>query len=256
MTLPALFVSHGAPDLPLSNTPARGFTESLGSRYPDARAVLVVSAHWEGRVNTVGAAERPETIHDFGGFDPRLYRLKYPARGSTELSPRVSELLEGAGIEHARDNRRGLDHGAWVPLLLAFPEAELPVVQLSLRWGASAAENFVLGQALAPLRKEGVLIVGSGATVHNLRALAPEGSPPPEWAVDFNDWVVEGVTSGNVEKLLAFPDAPKSARSAHPTHEHLMPVFVVLGAGGGSGRLLHQSFSYGSIGMTSFEAGA
>jgi 4,5-DOPA dioxygenase extradiol len=255
MTLPSLFVAHGAPDLPYSSTPARAFTASLGARYPALRAILVISAHWEARMPTIGTAPAPETIHDFGGFDDRLYSLTYPARTSAPVIAEVSQALEAAGIPHATDAGRGYDHGVWIPLLLAFPKADVPVIQLSLRRGASAAENYAMGQALAPLRDKGVLIVGSGATVHNLRMIAREGTPAPEWARAFDDWIVSAVETGQTDRLLGFPAEPQGARQAHPTPEHLMPLYVALGAGGGRGRALHRSFSWGSIGMTSFAFG-
>lgn len=255
MTLPSLFIAHGAPDLPFSATPARAFTETLGPHFPGLRAILVISAHWEARVTTIGTAPAPETIYDFGGFDDRLYSLTYPARPSAEVIAEVAQALEAAGIPHAEDARRGYDHGVWIPLMLAFPKADVPVIQLSLRRGASAAENYALGQALAPLRDKGVLIVGSGATVHNLHALAREGSPAPDWAQAFDDWIVSGVEEGDVDRLLQFPTAPANARMAHPTPEHLMPLYVALSAGGGRGKALHRSFSWGSIGMTSFAFG-
>lgn len=255
MTLPTLFVSHGAPDLLLSETPASGFLKTLAARYPSPRAILVVSAHWESGVNTIGAAAAPETIHDFGGFDPVLYTMRYGAHTSAEMVAEIDAALTAAGISHATNTARGYDHGVWVPLLLAWPKADVPVVQLSLRRGASAEENLRLGQALAPLRDEGVLIVGSGASVHNLGAMNYEGTPAPDWAREFEEWVVKGVTSGDTAALLQFPKAPATARIAHPTPEHLMPLYVAMGAGGGKGKAIHRSFSWGSIGMTSFEFG-
>lgn len=255
MTLPSLFLAHGAPDLPYSRTPARAFTEGLGVRYPGLRAILVISAHWEAPLPTIGTAHAPETIYDFGGFDDRLYGLTYPAHTSAPVIAEVSQALDAAGIPHAEDQTRGYDHGAWIPLLLAFPKADVPVIQLSLRRGASAAENFAMGQALAPLRDKGVLIVGSGATVHNLRQIAREGTPAPDWARSFDDWIVSGVEAGGTDRLLRFPAEPAGARKAHPTPEHLMPLYVALGAGGRRGRALHRSFSWGSIGMTSFAFG-
>jgi 4,5-DOPA dioxygenase extradiol len=252
MTLPSLFLAHGAPDLPLSSTPAHGFTESVGQRYPAAKAILVISAHWEAQVPTIGTAAAPETVYDFGGFDERLYSLTYPARTSAAVVGMVAQALTAADIAYAEDAARGYDHGVWIPLLLAFPKADLPVVQLSLRRGASAAENYALGQALAPLRDQGVLIIGSGSTVHNLRALTREGSTPPDWARAFDDWIVAGVQQGDVAGLVQFPAAPATARMAHPTPEHLMPFYVAFGAGGGRGAVIHRSFSWGSIGMTSF----
>ncbi len=199
MTLPSLFLAHGAPDLPYSHTPARAFTESLGASYPGLRAILVISAHWEARLPTIGTAPAPETIYDFGGFDDRLYSLTYPAHTSASVIAEVAQALDAAGIPHAEDPARGYDHGVWIPLLLAFPKADVLVIQLSLRRGASAAENYAMGKALAPLRDKGVLIVGSGATVHNLRLIAREGTPAPDWARAFDDWIVSGVEDGDTE---------------------------------------------------------
>ncbi len=254
-TLPALFLGHGAPDLVISETPAKTFLESLAMNYPGVRAILAISAHWEARVNTVGSGATPPTIHDFGGFDPMLYTLSYPARTTPDLIKRVDALLDKADIPRAADPSRGYDHGVWIPLMIAYPAADIPVVQLSLRHGASAAENLLLGRALAPLRDEGVLIVGSGATVHNLRRIGYEGTPPPDFADAFNNWVIKGATSGDVAALARFPDGAPNAHLAHPTPEHLMPFYVALGAGGGRGSVIHQSFSWGSIAMTSFEFG-
>ena len=254
MTLPALFIAHGAPDLPLSTTPARAFTEALGQRYAGVKAILVISAHWEARVPTIGTAAAPETVYDFGGFDDRLYSMRYPARTSANVVVEVAAALKAAGIDYAEDARRGYDHGVWIPLMLAFPKADVPVVQLSLRHGASAAENVALGKALAPLRDKGVLIVGSGAIVHNLRAIAREGTPAPDWARAVDDYIVTAIETGDEAALLKVLDT-QGGRIAHPTPEHLMPLFVALGAGGGVGHALHRSFSWGSISMTSFAFG-
>jgi 4,5-DOPA dioxygenase extradiol len=255
MTLPSLFLAHGAPDLPFSRTPARAFTESLGARFPGPRGIVIISAHWEARQPTIGTAPAPETVHDFGGFDDRLYDLTYPARTDAALTAEVRQALATAGIAAAEDATRGYDHGVWIPLMLAFPGADIPIVQLSLRRGAGAAENYAMGQALAPLRDSGILIVGSGAIVHNLRAIAPEGTPAPDWARTFEDWITTAVEAGETDRLLAFPAEPAGARIAHPTSEHLMPLYVAMGAGGGRGRALHRSFSWGSIAMTSFAFG-
>lgn len=254
MTLPALFIAHGAPDLPLSTTPARAFTAELGKRFAGVKAILVISAHWEDRLPTIGTAVAPETIHDFGGFDQRLYAMRYPARTSAEVVSEVAAALQASGIAFAEDSQRGYDHGVWIPLMLAFPKADVPVVQLSLRYGASAAENVALGKALRPLRDKGILIVGSGAIVHNLRAIAREGTPAPDWAKAVDDYVVTAVEKGDEASLLKLLDT-QGGRIAHPTPEHLMPLFVALGAGGGSGHAMHRSFSWGSISMTSFAFG-
>ncbi|MEL6317432.1 MAG: class III extradiol ring-cleavage dioxygenase [Pseudomonadota bacterium] len=253
---PSLFLAHGAPDLPLGDHSAKRFLLGLAPRLPELEAILIVSAHWEAAVPTLGTAPRPDTVHDFGGFPHELYDLRYPAATSPALIERAEALLAAAGLAPARDPRRGFDHGAWVPLSLAFPEATTPVVQLSLQRGGSAERHLEIGRALAPLRREGVLIVGSGATVHNLRALAPEGAPAPGWAEAFDAWTADAVARRDAETLAGFPRAPVEARRAHPTPEHFLPLLVAFAAGGGEGRRIHHSYSYGSIGMASYAFGA
>ena len=166
-TLPSLFVSHGPPTMVLDDIPVRGALARIGRELPRPRAILCVSAHWLAEVPTVSLAERPETIHDFYGFDRALYELAYPAPGAPELARRTAELLKEAGIHCEGAPDRGLDHGAWEPLMLMYPEADVPVTQLSLQADADPAAHLNLGRALAPLRAEGVLIVGSGTAIHN-----------------------------------------------------------------------------------------
>ena len=257
MTLPSLFLSHGAPDLPFSPIAARDFTRDLGRRYPGLRGIVIVSAHWEAARPTIGTAAQPGTVHDFGGFDRKLYQLRYPAATAPAVISALSDALAAAGIAYDTDPRRGYDHGVWVPLMLAFPAAEVPVVQLSLPWGADARACHRLGQALAPLRDQGILVIGSGSLVHNLGRVGREGAPTPAWAQDFDDWFVAGALAGDTDGLLAFPAAPASARIAHPTPEHLMPAYVALGAGNGDpARVLHRSFSWASLSMTALAFGA
>jgi 4,5-DOPA dioxygenase extradiol len=180
--------------------------------------------------------------------------MRYPARTAANVVADVADALKAAGIPYAEDATRGYDHGVWIPLMLAFPKADVPVIQLSLRHGASAAENLALGRALAPLRDRNVLIVGSGAIVHNLRAIAREGTPAPDWAKAVDDYIVTAVEKGDEAALLKVLDT-QGGRIAHPTPEHLMPLFVAMGAGGGAGHAIHRSFSWGSISMTSFAFG-
>lgn len=253
---PSLFLPHGAPDLLLTEHPAKRFLAELGGRVGRPAAILVVSAHWESPRLTLTSAEAPETVHDFYGFPADLYAYRYPAKTDAAVCRRTIELLADLGHAVDADPARGFDHGAWVPLLLAFPAADIPVVQLSLLKGGTARQHFEIGQALAPLRDEGVLIVGSGSVTHNLRALGPEGAPPPDWATGFDDFVSLRVERGDWEALMRFPDAPASARQAHPTPEHFLPFFVAAGAGAADhGTLLHRSFSHGSISMAAFSFG-
>jgi len=255
--LPSLFLSHGAPDLPLSDHPAKRFLAGLSSQLPQPKSILVISAHWQAEVPTLTTAARPETIYDFSGFPQPLYSLKYPAESDVELIEQAKALLEGAGMPVGQDPRRGYDHGTWVPLLLAYGDADIPVVQLSLQHSGSARRHFEIGQALSPLRQKGVLIIGSGAAVHNLGTMMPEGTPAPNWAIEFEQWLDDNIQARNLDLLLEFPKTPEEARQAHPTPEHLMPIFVAMGAGwsGGHASRLHHSYSYGSISMACYAFG-
>lgn len=256
--LPSLFVSHGAPDLVVSGHPAAQFLTELGQALPRPEAILIVSAHWERADLAITASPAPATIHDFMGWPQELYGIRYPAPGAQWLAGEVADHLSKAGITLVPDARRGLDHGAWVPLHLAYPEADIPVAQMSLLRGGSARDHFDIGLALAPLREQGVLIIGSGSAVHNLRMMAPEGTPPPSWALAFDHWLADALERRDLADLGAFPDRPKDARIAHPTPEHLLPLFVALGAGWAANRStrLHQSWSYGSLSMSAYAFGA
>ncbi len=256
-SLPSLFLAHGAPDLPLGEHRAKRFLAGLSSQLPPPKSILIISAHWQAEVPTLTTAVAPKTIYDFSGFSQHLYALKYPAVTDTGLIERTKTLLADAGLQAGEDARRGYDHGTWVPLLLVYPNADIPVVQLSLQQGGNARQHFETGQALSPLREEGVLIIGSGGAVHHLGALAPEGTPAPDWAEGFDHWLDSNIQARNLEHLLEFPIMPEEARQAHPTLEHLMPIFVAMGAGwsGGHASRLHHSYSYGSLSMACFAFG-
>ncbi len=257
-TLPSLFLSHGAPDLPLTDHPAKQFMGELAATMPKPRAILIISAHWQTTSPRLSAAPAPDTIYDFGGFPDALYQMTYPAKTDQAVIERTQALLAEAGMTPEVDTKRGYDHGAWVPLILTYPDASVPVMQLSLLRKGDSEAHFQLGKVLAPLRDEGILIIGSGAATHNLRQMTREGTPPPAWALDFNQWLNDNVVSRDVDELKAFPSRPAMARDAHPTDEHLMPLFVAMGAGwdGGESRRIHNSFSYGSISMAAFAFGA
>ena len=193
-------------------------------------------------------AAQPRTIHDFAGFPRELYEIRYPAPGAPELAQRIVALLADAGLAAATDARWGLDHGAWVPLALMYPQADIPVVQLALQPALGPRHHFELGRALAPLREEGVLILGSGGATHNLRELGAPDTPPPPWARGFSDWLEQTVGVGDDAALLDYrARAPQAARN-HPSEEHLLPLFVAAGAGG-RGRRVHTSTTYGSLMM-------
>jgi 4,5-DOPA dioxygenase extradiol len=265
--LPSLFVSHGAPTLAIEHNETVAFLQSLGAQIERPRSILCVSAHWTTAVPTVSAAPQPETIHDFGGFPASLYQMRYDAPGAPGLAARAASLLDEAGIEAQVSPRRGLDHGAWIPLMLIYPEADIPVTQLSVQAEGGPAANFRLGRALAPLRSEGVLIVATGGAVHNLSRIGGEGSAPPDWAVQFDEWLYHKITEGAYEELMDYRRLAPYAALAHPTEEHLLPLFVAMGAGGSSDSAhqldekpravsLHRGWTHGSLSMAAYGFGA
>lgn len=252
MRQPVVFVSHGSPTLIRDATPAHEALRALGRSLPRPQAVLAVSAHWETAAPTLDVSERPQTIHDFGGFARDLYSLHYPAPGAPAVAARAQSLLEAAGYHPAPPATRGLDHGAWVPLGLLWPEADVPVTQLSVDPARDAGWHRALGAALAPLREEGVLIVASGAVTHNLRAMAwgTVHAPVPAWVDAFADWTAARVTAG--EPVDAWTAAPHAADN-HPSPEHFLPLAVAQGAAGTApGRQVHRSAEYGALRMDAF----
>jgi len=253
--MPVVFVSHGAPDALLKAPDAVDCWREIGRQIPPPTAVLVVSAHWEARRPTVSATAKPDTLHDFSGFSPELYRIQYPAPGAPALAERVVSLLSGAGVAADIHPNRGLDHGAWVPLSAMVPQANVPVTQLSLVRNADAAAHFALGQALAPLRDEGVLILASGAITHNFGWLDwhadGEHAPLPQASL-FTDWVADHLAAQDVPAMLAYRSAPYGAE-AHPSEEHFLPLFVALGAASGDTPQRYQPrFTYGGMSMDAF----
>ena len=253
MTLPSLFLSHGAPTLPLTATPARAFLSQLDGTLPRPKAILVISAHWETDAPAVNAVDWNETIHDFGGFPRALYDLRYPAPGSPPVAARVAETLRAAGIECDIDRRRGLDHGAWVPLLLMLPQADIPVLQLSVQPHLGPEHHLRVGRALAALRNEGVLIVGSGSFTHDLSEFRGHGAndPAPDWVNDFADWMDEALRKNRTDDLLNYRRTAPFAVKNHPTEEHLLPLYVALGAAGDDAiaERLHASATYSVLRM-------
>ena len=251
--MPVVFVSHGAPDALLRSPDTVDSWRDIGLRVSPPSAILVVSAHWEAARATASSSVLPETIYDFSGFSPELYRLRYPAPGAPGLAVRVAELL--SGMNAGLDKGRGLDHGAWVPLSVMYPEANIPVMQLSLVAGGSAAAHFEMGRMLVPLREQGVLILASGAITHNFSWLDWHYTPdqaPLARAVQFADWVAEKLAAGDVPALLDYRTAPRGAE-AHPSEEHFMPLLVALGAAGGDMPVRYQpKFTYGALAMDAY----
>ena len=253
--LPSLFISHGAPTLVFDlESPSYNAIADLADRLPaQPTGVIIVSAHWQAPTPCLTTAVEPETIHDFYGFPPGCYDLFYIAEGAPDLAVKAAGLIDGATL----DAERGLDHGAWVPLMLAFPAGDVPITQLSLPDSTDPMDSYALGRALAPLRDDGVLIVGSGGSVHNLRYWEPGSVEVTDWARAFDETVAEAVHAGDLDTLAALPATPEG-RQAHPTPEHYLPLLFAMGAAEGSvgtaakGRDIFRGFHDGSLGMSLF----
>ena len=260
--LPSLFISHGAPTFALEPGLAGGRLSALGRALARPQAVLVVSPHWMTPTPRVSLAAQPQTIHDFGGFDPALYRLSYAAPGHPALAQRALDLLNDAGWEAQADEHRGLDHGAWVPLMHLLPQADVPVFQVSLPTRLDAAAAWALGQTLAPLADEGVLIVGSGSLTHNLYEFRSGHEREEAYVAEFAAWVREAVEQGDRARLLRTLDDAPHARRAHPTPEHFWPLLVAAGAAGASDRdsalavrVIEGGIVHGVLAMDSYAFG-
>ncbi len=253
--LPSIFVSHGSPTLLIDDCAARDFLAGLGEQIGRPSVILCVSAHWEAMRPTLNAAAMPETIHDFQGFPERLFQERYDAPGSPEIAGEAAALLASSGLEGDIDPGRGLDHGAWVPLKLMYPAADIPVVQLSVQSALDAEHHRRVGEALRPLRERGVLIMGSGGATHNLRELnwREMNAPPQPHVAAFENWLVTSVSNGSVDELVNWRTCAPEAQRIHPTVEHFFPLFVPLGAATSPrGRVLHRSFTFAALSMAAF----
>jgi 4,5-DOPA dioxygenase extradiol len=254
--LPTLFLSHGSPMLAIEASPAGRFLDGLGDALPRPRAIVVASAHFMTDRPMLGGHAQPHTVHDFGGFPEPLYQIQYPAPGLAPLAEALAGRIEAAGLSAKVRPGHGLDHGVWVPLRRMYPKADIPVVPLSVMPHRDAAAHLAVGEALAGLRDEGVLVVGSGGFVHNLGDLdwAHKDGPMPAWAAEFSQWMHARLAANDRATLLDWQRQAPHAAHAHPTVEHLMPLFVALGAAGPEAQVrpLHRSHEYGSLALDAF----
>lgn len=255
---PTLFVSHGAPNLALHNSAAREFLAGYGRELGKPKAILVCTAHFETGTPMLTADAHPETIYDFRGFEPELYQMTYEAPGSPELARRAAGLLASAGMKAQAVVGRGYDHGTWVPLKLMYPDADVPVVQVSIQPNAGAAHHVALGAALAPLRDEGVLLIGSGTATHNLGEFFRGGykvdSPTPAWVSEFGDWLAEKIAAGAVDDIAHYRERGPHAAKNHPSEDHFLPLPFAIGAAGAgaTGKRVHSSHQYGVLMMDAY----
>ena len=231
----ALFVPHGSPMFALYPGAVGPALAAAVQGLATPRAIVVISPHWETDIPTVGFASQLETIHDFGGFDPRLFEIQYPATGCPEAAHQVVEVLEDAGFPVSVDQERGLDHGAWVPLRYMFPDGDVPIVPLSIQHHAGPEHAYRVGQALAPLTARGFLVVSSGNVTHNLRDWQLSlrlNDATPDYVYEFSDWIHDRLIARDIDRLLDYRRTEDAGRRAHPRDEHLLPLFTALGAAG------------------------
>ena len=254
---PVLFISHGAPTFALEPGQLGAKLRALGQQLTGVKAVLVVSPHWQTRELQVLTTPKPETVHDFGGFPAALYQLQYPAPGHPELAQEALRLLTQAGWAVTAEAQRGLDHGAWVPLWHLLPQATIPVFQVSMPHRLDTAGALAMGRALAPLRDQGVLIVGSGSLTHNLYDLQQPAAPAVAYAVEFAHWVRQAVNRADVDALLDYRLRAPHAERAHPTQEHFLPLLVALGASHESeeAQVIAGDITHGVLSMESYAWG-
>jgi 4,5-DOPA dioxygenase extradiol len=248
--------------LAVADSAARRFLAQLGPKLPAPTAVVVVSAHYDTPTTEVTAAERPDTIHDFGGFPDELYRLRYPAPGHPKLARDIVERLEAADIRARLTPNRGLDHGAWIPLSLMLPRADIPVLQISINSRRSPEEHFALGRALRSMRDSGTLVLGSGGATHNLALYAhargrDDDSTPPEWVEAFNEWTAGAVAGRRFDDLFRYSERAPFAAQNHPTPEHYLPLFVTLGTAHDDehGVRIHSSYDRGLLSLDAYAFG-
>lgn len=255
--LPSLFVSHGAPTFAACPGVAGRLLGALGRALDKPRAVVIVSPHWTTRAVAVTAAAQLPTIHDFGGFARALYEIRYPAEGDPAVAARAAQLLRAAGWDVTLDPARGLDHGAWVPLLHLYPDADVPVVQVSMPAALDPQSAHAFGQALAPLAREGVLVVGSGSLTHNLHEFRTGDVAEAQYAREFAAWMRDAVTSGDRARLVGALELAPHATRAHPTTEHFLPLLVALGAASEAlpATVLDGGIEHGVLAMDSYVFG-
>ena len=256
--VPALFVSHGAPlfavDAGETGPALTRWGQGLRAQFPALRGVVIMSPHWMARTPQVMTGPQPATWHDFGGFPPALYQLQYPAPGAPALAQEVLALLQAAGVAAQGDAGRPFDHGAWVPLMHLFPEADLPVVQVALPVGAGPAEVYALGAALRGLRSQGVLVMGSGSMTHNLAEFFGGAREPAPYVIAFSRWIESALERGDLKALLNYRSQAPHAERAHPTDDHFLPLFFALGAAGDDlhANYLSREVMYSMLAMDAF----
>ncbi|MCD9023638.1 DODA-type extradiol aromatic ring-opening family dioxygenase [Cohnella silvisoli] len=253
--LPSLFINHGSPMMIKQQSDYTHFLKDIGKRFTP-KAIVIFSAHWEEKVTTVSFADGPlETIYDFYGFPDDLYEIAYPAPGSPQVAEKLEKLFQTHGIPSQRDNKRGLDHGAWVFLRHMYPEADIPVVTVSVNPFLSAAEQYKIGEAFRTLGEENILVIGSGTTVHNFNYIKFGQQHPEPWAVEFDDWLIEKIQAKDLQSLVNYEQLAPYASRAVPRAEHFVPLFLAMGSSSGeqTPSVLYRGYEFGTFSNTCFE---
>ncbi|MGJ9383574.1 dioxygenase family protein [Salipaludibacillus sp. CF4.18] len=259
--VPSLFVAHGAPLLAIENNEYTQFLEQLGTKWSNPKAIVLFSAHWESRTQNVSKVDEFETMYDFGGFPEALYRIKYSANGDTSVTKEIEECFVSQGIPYSVDTKRGLDHGAWVVLRMMYPNADIPVISMSINPNLTPMEQYHIGKSLLELRKQDMLIIASGGTVHNLGAvkMGSEGGTIDQWALEFDAWLEDRLKNWNLDDLFNYQSLAPSAELAVPSYgrEHFIPIFYAMGAADDekSAKLLHRSYRYGNLSHSVWQFG-
>lgn len=246
---PSLFLAHGAPLIAIQDNDYTRFLRKLGENLRP-KAIVIFTAHWESEILTISATDDVyDTIYDFSGFPDELYRMKYPAKGSTRIAAMLADRFKKQGIPVQQNTKRGLDHGSWTLLHHLYPHADIPVVQLSVNPFLAPREQYRIGEALQGLNQEDILVIGSGVTVHNLRMLQWGQSTTEAWAIEFDDWLVEKMQNKEWETLFAYEEKAPHARLAVPRAEHFVPLFIAMGSGGAQvdARVIHRSYEHGTL---------
>jgi 4,5-DOPA dioxygenase extradiol len=251
----SIFVCHGGPTLAIDKNEYSNFLKELGKGIKP-KAIVIFTAHWENETTTISSVNGSyDMIYDFYGFPKELYSIKYPAKGSPELAARLQGIFEKQGIKANLDTKRGLDHGSWVMLHLMYPEAVIPVVQVSVNPYLSMEKQYEIGKAIRALGEEDILVMGSGSTVHNLRAINWGAEEVEKWASDFDDWLIDKVEKKDLQHLFKYSELAPNAKKAVPREEHLVPLFIAMGSGqeGIQSKTLHRSYEFGSLSYICFE---
>ncbi len=259
MTIPSLFVAHGSPLLALEDHEYAQFLQGLSQHFKTPKAIVVFSAHWDTPSQSMTMDISHNTMHDFYGFPEEMYELTYPAQGDPELNKRIDELFKKNNLKYTPVQGRGLDHGVWVILQKLYPEANIPVIELSVDSKRSPQEQYNIGAMLAELRKEDVLIIGSGGIVHNLRTIS-EGAQTDEWAVEFDHWIAEELEEWDLKSLFAYRHKAPYAEQAVPPYgiEHFIPLFYAMGAADDErkAKRLFQEYQYGNLSLNCWMFGS